>query len=488
MAGNGGKVPAGQPYRDFNEYRMQQESQLPPWACRFKPGKSRLGKPRDRYEERLGYRTEFQVDRDDIVYSPSFRQLAYKRQMFSSPGEESFYTRLTHTLIVSQIARSVSRGLQLDEHLAEAIALAHDLGHSPYGHAGEDGINRFLTRALFPNLVEANKGEPDRVKRITIEERLKKEQRYTLGRRSVAAQQYAFDWPRPLTIDDLETEFLCLPTDTKLFDHHRQGYRIVSMLERDGSGLGLCLETYYGILRASGDSRDDDAFLLSREQLSTEFASFEAQVVRIADDIAWANHDLTEDCRKTGQKPEELLREYRAKFGKEGLEGNYEDMLDFLRTGSGERYGRFITDLIRTNSGMLRQEGYASQQDGAPGYVIGLSPELQMYLNSMKKIVVAVIHESDEMKDIAASATREIERICLFLLEPDNLRRFVAPSLYAGFGSVNLPLLKRCRIVVDAVAMITDYQAYEFVQKHFVGYRRPRRGVSAEWLNWPLTA
>ena len=89
-------------------------------------------------------RTEYQRDRDRIIHSKSFRRLKHKTQMFLSPGGDHFRTRLTHTMEVSQIARTISRALRLNEDLTEAIALGHDLGHTPFGHSGERALDSIL--------------------------------------------------------------------------------------------------------------------------------------------------------------------------------------------------------------------------------------------------------------------------------------------------------------------------------------------------------
>ncbi len=110
---------------------------LSPYAC-----KSQNARPRDRQEEPCCMRTEFQRDRDRIIYCKAFRRLKNKTQVFFSPEGDHYITRLTHTLDVAQIARSIARTLALNEDLTEAIALGHDLGHTPFGHSGERILNK----------------------------------------------------------------------------------------------------------------------------------------------------------------------------------------------------------------------------------------------------------------------------------------------------------------------------------------------------------
>ncbi len=118
--------------RERIEYQI-----LGPNAAKAAESKGRL-----RAEEKCGIRTDYQRDRDRITHSKAFRRLMHKTQVFLAPVEDHYRTRLTHTLEVSQIARTISRGLMLNEDLTEAIALGHDLGHTPFGHSGEIVLNR----------------------------------------------------------------------------------------------------------------------------------------------------------------------------------------------------------------------------------------------------------------------------------------------------------------------------------------------------------
>src|SRR5947209_2392645 len=108
-------------------------------------------KGRDREEEPHPLRTAFQRDRDRILHAKAFRRLAHKTQVFLAPEGDHFRVRLTHTLEVTQIARTIARALELNEDLTEAICLGHDLGHTPFGHLGEDVLSEFLGRRFRHN-------------------------------------------------------------------------------------------------------------------------------------------------------------------------------------------------------------------------------------------------------------------------------------------------------------------------------------------------
>jgi len=121
---------------------------LAPYATKCKESAGRKYPRNDEYP----IRTEFQRDRDKILHSKSFRRLKHKTQVFLSPFNDHFRTRLTHTLEVSQIARTISRALKLNEDLTEAIALGHDLGHTPFGHCGEGILNELIPGGFFHNI------------------------------------------------------------------------------------------------------------------------------------------------------------------------------------------------------------------------------------------------------------------------------------------------------------------------------------------------
>ena len=127
----------------FETVREKIEYREKLFLCEY-ASKSTDSKGRKRYEEPCKLRTDFQRDRDRILHSKAFRRLKHKTQVFFSPYDDHYRTRMTHTLEVSQIARTISRALDLNEDLTEAIALGHDLGHTPFGHSGERVLNELM--------------------------------------------------------------------------------------------------------------------------------------------------------------------------------------------------------------------------------------------------------------------------------------------------------------------------------------------------------
>ena len=169
------------------------------------------------------YRTDYQRDRDRIIHSKAFRRLMHKTQVFLAPEGDHYRTRLTHTLEVSQIARSVARALRLNEDLTEAISLGHDLGHTPFGHVGEDALT-----ACFAEVRDRWPDVPD------------------------------------------------------AYHHNVQSLRVIEVLEYEGKGLDLTWEVRDGVLNHTGDGRP---------------ATLEGAIVRIADRIAYVNHDIDDALR-----------------------------------------------------------------------------------------------------------------------------------------------------------------------------------------------
>ena len=192
------------------------------------------------------YRTEFQRDRDRIIHCKAFRRLSHKTQVFLAPEGDHYRTRLTHTLEVSQISRSIARALGLNEDLTEAIALGHDLGHTPFGHTGESALDDVLRRI------------------------------------------HARD-----------------PESPEGYHHNVQSLRIVDTLEYEGKGLNLTHEVREGILGHTG---------------AVVPRTLEGQIVRIADRIAYVNHDIDDAIRAEVLTEAQLPRAPLKVLGSKGAE------------------------------------------------------------------------------------------------------------------------------------------------------------------------
>lgn len=193
------------------EYEQQERRLLSPYASLSMQSRGRF-----RAEAPCDIRTDYQRDRDRIIHCNAFRRLKHKTQVFLSPQGDHYRTRLTHTLEVAQIARTVARALRLNEDLTEAIAMGHDLGHTPFGHAGERTLNELCSRG---------------------------------------------------------------------FRHNLQSVRVIDHIEKNGAGLNLTYEVKNGIACHSGDT--------------PQAQTLEGRIVRIADKVAYINHDI-EDAVRAG--------------------------------------------------------------------------------------------------------------------------------------------------------------------------------------------
>jgi dGTPase len=234
------------------ELERREREILAPAAAKSADSKGRL-----RPETEDPIRPSFQRDRDRVIHTKAFRRLKHKTQVFFSPAGDHYRTRLTHTLEVTQIARTIAKVLRLHEELTEAIALGHDLGHTPFGHAGE---------RVLSTLVPGG------------------------------------------------------------FNHYEQSLRIVDVLENDRQGLNLTWEVRDGIARHSKGKSGLPVGAPPEHRAST----IEGQVARVADIIAYVNHDL-DDAVRAG-----LLTLSQLPGG----------LSDTLGHSSSERIGRMVTDVV----------------------------------------------------------------------------------------------------------------------------------------------
>ncbi len=261
--------------REHSEAIEQQT--LSPYACL-----SSATKGRQRPEEKCPVRTDFQRDRDRIVHCKSFRRLKHKTQVFLSPEGDHYRTRLTHTLEVAQIARTIARALRLNEDLTEAVSLAHDLGHTPFGHAGERALNSLVAGG---------------------------------------------------------------------FHHYEQSLRVVDILEKDGQGLNLTYETRNGIVcHTTGKEAD----------------TMEGRIVRIADRIAYMNHDIDDAVRAGVMKETDIPKE----------------ITDILGTTTTSRINTMVMSVI----------------EHSEGDTLKMSPEVQKVYEQLHQFMFDSVYSNDRVK------------------------------------------------------------------------------------------
>jgi len=245
------------------------------------------------------FRNPFARDRDRIIHSASFRKLEYKTQVFLNHEGDFFRTRLTHSIEVSQIARSITSTLGLNESLAEAIALAHDLGHTPFGHVGGDTLDECLKADGFFN-----------------------------G-----------------------------------FEHNFQSFRVVSRLEKrykDFDGLNLTFATLEGILKHSFPYHKSFLPASIHEQFNLDkHPSFEAMIVDRADEIAYTSHDIDDGVHSglisfEDLKESELVREILKKVEHEGVTDEDEEM--FRYRFSSHLINHLVYSLLEYSEPRLKDE------------------------------------------------------------------------------------------------------------------------------------
>ena len=325
----------------------------------FSPWAALSSKTRGRQfpEEECSLRPAFQHDRDRIIHSKSFRRLKDKTQVFLAPTGDHYRTRLTHTLEVSQIARTISRALRLNEDLTEAISLGHDLGHTPFGHAGEETLNEIVPGG---------------------------------------------------------------------FHHADQSLRVVDILEKNGKGLNLTFEVREGLLRHTKGKGE-----IFFEDPVGEGFTLETQVVRIADIIAYINHDIDDATRGGVIRQEDIPK----------------DCLEWLGDTHSKRINTMVNDIISET--LRRDDGRLAVSESVFSAILGLRDFLwsRVYEN---EAVHADFHK-------AAKILRELYQY--LILHPDNFLQLIErASLY--------DTLERC--VCDFLAGMTDRYAFDLYERLFL--------------------
>ena len=342
------------------------------------------------------HRTAFQKDRDRVIHTSAFRRLEYKTQVFVNYEGDHYRTRLTHTLEVAQVAKSITRALGLNDDLAETIALAHDLGHPPFGHAGERTLDR---------LAQAEGG----------------------------------------------------------FDHNKQSLRVVTELERrypDFPGLNLTWETLEGVMKHDKYDFPGAGFEAGIEP--DVQPSLEAQVVNVADELAYNAHDLEDGLRGGHLTPPQiaevpLIGELMKQLG-----------LDAQRFGSPERYilirellGLTIESTIRETDKQLGVYGVKTLNDvrRAPTKLVGTEPKLHAQLAELKSFLYENLYYHFRQIRMTRKADRMLSALFTAYCETPKMLPWAVQREAEEKGLI--------RAVTDYLAGMTDRYAGDEYRKLF---------------------
>ena len=348
-------------------------------------------------EDESNFRSCFQRDRDRIIHSSAFRRLKHKTQVFVEHEGDYFRTRLTHSIEVAQVARTISGALGLNEELVEAVSLAHDLGHTPFGHTGEDALD---------------------------------------------AQMIEYGG----------------------FDHNAQAVRIVTSLEQhyaDFDGLNLTWECLEGIAKHNGPVTKPYPLALLEYNLQHDlelhtYASGEAQVAALADDIAYNNHDLHDGLRAglfTDAQAAELPIVGPAFTA---VDQKYKNLDANRRRHEALRrvFGVMVEDVMATSYVILAQSGAKSAQDirNLDHSVVQFSPSLWSELKEIRTFLFENMYRAPrvmQQREHAAQVVRDLFEI--FMTSPGAM-----PGNWGGAVASNAPDLHKARVVVDYIAGMTD--------------------------------
>jgi dGTPase len=389
----------------------REASTLAPYATLSRASRGRLYP-----EPESETRTAFQKDRDRVLHTAAFRRLEYKTQVFLNSQGDHYRTRLTHTLEVAQVARSAALALGLNETLAETIALAHDLGHPPFGHAGEDILNGLM-------------GE------------------------QTAGQGPAEQGPTG-QIPAGQGASVYSASDYRGFDHNLQTLRIVTELEDrypDFPGLNLTRATLDGLAKHS--------------QLASGQHSLEAQLVNVADGLAYSAHDLDDGLRSGLISPHDLrgLPLWEHLMGRLNLNPETISEKD-RRTIQRELLGWLISDLIAASHARIESAEIATPEDVAAhaAPLMGFSGSIRSGLKELGGFLrTRLYHHPQVLKQVSQAEH------CLHGLWRAYIKR---PGMLPPGARARLEQSGLERTVCDHLAGMTDrYALDEFRSLHGVG-------------------
>lgn len=379
----------------FARQRLEQAEQqlLAPYAAL-------AGASRGRFhpEAESAFRTAFQKDRDRVVHTTAFRRLEYKTQVFVNYQGDYYRTRLTHTLEVAQVAKSIARALGLNEDLCETIALAHDLGHPPFGHAGERVLNQLMQQVPAPDRASDDPGG---------------------------------------------------------FDHNRQSLRIVTYLEQrypGFRGLNLTWESREGIVKHETLYDQPSAQGYEPQYRPT----LEAQIVNLADEIAYNAHDLDDGLRSGLLLPAQLvevpmLQELAAALSLSLSQLNELSRRVFVR----ELLGWLINDCIQATHQQLERYRITSldQIKALPQPLACYSSTLEAQLTQLRRFLFTQLYRHPHVYRQIYKARQVLEQLfAAYIADPLLLPVTVQKAL----ESEGLP-----RAVCDYLAGMTDRFALE---------------------------
>ncbi len=344
------------------------------------------------YDIDKDFRSPYARDRDRVIHSGSFRKLEYKTQVFLNQEGDFFRTRLTHSIEVSQIARSIASDLGLEESLAEAIALSHDLGHTPFGHVGGDTLDQCLKDAGFAN-----------------------------G-----------------------------------FEHNYQSFRVVTLLEKrynQFAGLNLTFATLEGILKHSYPYKKPflNAKIDGQFNLSTH-PSVEAMVVDRADEIAYMSHDIDDGVHSglitfETLKKSDLICEILEKVHAEGIDEEEDEMFRYRFSS------HFINHLVYSLLDYSRDKVdnsrvLAATVPSSEALPIGFEPVLETEIKKLKKILFQELYQHKQIVRKMYAGKQAIIGLFEALMEE--------PKMLPKYYLKQLDVRNKHRVIADYVASMSD--------------------------------
>ena len=363
-------------------------SSLAPFAAR-----EELGKGRVHSEPAAPYRGEYQRDRDRIVHSTGFRRLVYKTQVFVNHEGDLYRTRLTHSLEVAQIARTVARALQLNETLVEAISLAHDLGHTPFGHAGQDALNTCM--------------------------------------REFGGFEHNLQSLR--VVDELEAKYADFP------------------------GLNLTFETREGILKHCSARNARELGELGLRFLERRQPGLEAQIANIADAIAYNNHDVDDGFRAGLMSLDELRQQVLFNEQYETVQEKYPELEDrrLIYEIIRRMINKVVTDLIDNTASRIEDVAPDSIDDvrSHKEPIVVLSDAVYEQHTALKRFLNKHLYRHEKVREMTDKAKLMIEILFEhYMGDPGQMPDEFCARAMTGDGDDSI----KARVVADYVAGMTD--------------------------------